>query len=127
MHNISSCGLCEKPINHRSSIKCSLRQTIIHLKCNDINYVDGLYLKNSNISWYCQACCANIFLFTNINSYKLYLSINNTEKKYCETDQKDTCLVLKPHKNLSDLFNEFNNFSDQNKNQVNVSICKYYD
>ena len=49
--------------------------------------------------------------------YKLYLSLNNTGKKYCETYQKETCLVLKPQKNLSDLFNEFNNFSDQNKNQ----------
>ena len=48
-------------------------------------------------------------------------------KKYCETYQKETCLVLKPQKNLSDLFNEFNNFSDQNKNQENVSNCKYYD
>ena len=65
----------------------------------------------------------NIFTFTNINNYKLYLSINNTGKKYCETDQKETCLVLKPHKNLSDLFNEFKNFSDQNKNQENVSNC----
>ena len=59
-------------------------------------------------------------LFTSINNYKLYLSINNTGNKYCETDQK-------PQKNLSDLFDEFNNFSDQNKNQENVSNCKYYD
>ena len=51
----------------------------------------------------------------------------NTGKKHCETDQKETCLVLKPKKNSSDLFNEFNNFSDQNKNQENVSNCKYYD
>ena len=80
-----------------------------------------------NISWYCRACCADIFPFTNINNYKLYLSLNNTGKKYCETYQKETCLVLKPQKNLSDLFNEFNNFSDQNKNQENVSNCKYYD
>ena len=49
-------------------------------------------------------------------------------KKYCETYQKETCLVLiKPQKNFSDLFNEFNNFSDRNKNQENVSNCKYYD
>ena len=51
-------------------------QTISHLKCNDLNYVDGLYLKNSNISWYCRAYCADIFPFTNINHYKLYPSIN---------------------------------------------------
>ena len=104
--NIFSCSLCEKSVNHRSTIKCKLCQTISHLKCNDLNYVDGLYLKNLNISWYCRACCADIFPFRNISNYNL---------------------VLKPQKNLSDLFNEFNNFSDQNKNQENVSNCKYYD
>ena len=126
MH-ISSCSLCEKSVNHRSSIKCNLCQTISHLKCNDLNYVDGLYLKNLNILLYCRACCADIFPFTNINNYNLYLSLNNTGKKYCETFQKKACLVLKPQKNLSDLFNEFNNFSDHSKNQENVSNCKYYD
>ena len=125
MH-ISSCNLCEKSVNHTISIKYDLCQTISHLKCNDLNYVDGLYLKNLNISCYCWACCADIFPFTNINNYELYLSLNNTGKK-CETYQKETCLVLKPPKNLSDLFNEFNNFSDQNKNQENVSNCKHYD
>ena len=116
MH-ISLCSLSEKSINHKSSIKCNLCQTKSHLKCNDLNYLDGLYFKNLNISWYCRVCCADIFPFTNINNYKLYLSLNNTGKKYCETYQKETCLVLKPQKNLSDLFNEFNNFSGQNKNQ----------
>ena len=83
--------------------------------------------KEVNISWHCWVCCADIFPFTNINNYKLYLSLNNTKKKYCETYQTETCLVLKLQKNFSDLFNEFNNFSDQNKNQENVSNCKYYD
>ena len=112
MHNISSCSLC---------------QTISHLKCDDLNYIDRLYLKNLNISWYCHACCADIFPFTNISNFRLHLSLNNTWKEYCETYQKKTCLVLKPHKNLSSLFNEFNNFSAQNKKQENVSNCKYQD
>ena len=126
MH-ISSCSLCEKSVNHRSSIKCNLCQTISHLKCNDLNYVDGLYLKNLNILWYCRACCADILPCTNINNYNLYLSLNNTEKKYCQTYQKETRLILKPQKNLIDLFKDFNTFSDQNKKDENVSNGKYYD
>ena len=72
-------------------------QTISDLKFNDLNYVDGLYLKNLNISWYYQAFCADIFPFTNINNYKQYLFLNNTGKKYCETDQKNMfcCKTLK--------------------------------
>ena len=99
---------------------------ISHIKCNNLSCGDGLYLKNSNISWYCWACCTYIFPFTNTNHYKIHFSINNTGKKYCETGRKETCLVLKLQKNFSDLFNEFNNFSDKNKTPENVSNCKYY-
>lgn len=88
-------------------------------------YIESKYQKT--IAWYCGACCSDIFAFTNINNYKLYLSINNTGKKYCGTDLKEAYLVLKPQKNLSDLFNEFNDLSDQNKNQDNLSDCKYYE
>ena len=98
MH-ISSCNLREKSVNHRSSIKCNLSQTISHLKSNNLNYVDGLYLKYLNISWYCWACCVDTFPFTSINNRKLYLSLNNTAKKYCGSDLKETRLVLKPRKN----------------------------
>ena len=62
--------------------KCNFCLAISHLKCNDLNYVDGRCLNNSNISWSCQACCADIFSFTNSNNYKLDFSLNNTVKKY---------------------------------------------
>ena len=104
-----------------------LSQTRSYLKCNDLNYIDGLYLKNLNIWWYYRAFCADIFAFTNIDNYKLYLFLNNNGKKFCETDKKETCLVLKPQKNLGELFNDFNNLSDQNKNQESVSDCTCYD
>ena len=116
MHNISLCSLCEKSVNHRSSIKCNLCHTISHLKCNDLNYVDGLYLKNFNISWYCRGCCEDLFPFTNINNYKLYLSLS-----------KRNMSCIKTLENLCDFFNQFSNLSNQNKNQENVSNCKYYD
>ena len=126
MHNISLCSLCEKFANHRHSIKYNYCQMISHIKCNNLSCGDGLYLKNSNISWYCWACCTYIFPFTNTNHYKLHFSINNTRKKYCQTGRKETCLVLKLQENLRDLFNEFNNFSDKNKTPENISNCKYY-
>ena len=70
--------------------------------------------------------CRYISIYKN-KQFFLYLSLNNTGKKFCETFQKETSLVLKSQKNLNDLFNEFNDFSDRNKNQDNVSNCKYYD
>ena len=46
-------------------------------------------------------CCTDIFPIKNIDNYKLYLSINKTGKKYSETDQRETSLVLKPSKKLN--------------------------
>ena len=65
MHNTSSCSLSEKSFNHRRSIKCNLCQAISHLKWNDLNYVDGFYLRNLNTS-----CYADTSPFTNINIKK---------------------------------------------------------
>ena len=79
------------------------------------------------MSLYYRACYADIFSFTNINNYKFYLSLNNTGKKYCEIEQKEISLLLKSQKNLTNLLNDFKNFSDENKKQENLSNCNYYD
>ena len=96
--------------------QASFNSTVSHLKCNYLNYIDGLCLKNLNILRYGRAylIISSIFLQTIL------------EKRYCETNQKETFLLLKSQSNLRDLINEFNNFSDQNKNRKNVSNCKYY-
>ena len=71
MHDISFFFFFENYVNHISTIKRILCKKISHLKCDDVNSVDSLF-------------------------------INNTEKKYCETDQKEICLVLKHHEIFND-------------------------
>ena len=102
----------------------------MHLKCNNLNFVDGQLMKNSNSSWFCLHCSNNIFPFTNITNKKLQSVFSN--EVYHINDYIDnstnTCLVLKPQENLTNLFNEFNNlFSDQNNNSENIINCKDYD
>ena len=51
-----------------------------------------------------------------------------SDRFYCNSDSNESCLSLKPPKNLSHLFNEFNSFSsDINNTPENVINSNYYD
>ena len=52
----------------------------------------------------------------------------SSDRFYSNSDSNESCLTLKPPKNLSHLFNEFNSFSsDINNNPENVINSNYYD
>ena len=67
-----------------------------------------------------------MFPFTTINNFKLY-SLHK-DGFYCNSDSTESCLTLKPPKNLSRLFNEFNSFSsDIDNTPEKVINSDYYD
>ena len=120
------CNVCEKPVTVRNSISCFHCKNDIHLKCNDLNYVDSQIIKKLNKFWCCSVCCKEIFPFTAINNYQLHSLLSC--KRYCDIESTDTCLILKPPKNLTNLFNELNNLSPENTDILEDQInCKYYD
>ena len=71
-----------KSFSSRKSIECNLCLTQTHFKYKNLNFVDGQDIKNANKSWYCLQCSKNIFPFTNINSYKLSLIVNSSDKQF---------------------------------------------
>ena len=79
------CSTCDKSVSSRNSIECNLCLTQTHFKCNNLNFVDGQVIKNANKSWFCLQCSKNIFPFTNINNYKLSLTVNFSDKQ-CSYD-----------------------------------------
>ena len=109
--DMSACGKCVKD---RNSIKCNLILTKVHLKCNYLNYVNCQYIKFSNKTWHCYNCFKNLFPFTTINNFKLCFLLSDIF--YCNSDSNESCLTLKPPKNLSHLFNKFNSFSSDSNN-----------
>ena len=124
-----ACSTCNKTVSHRNSITCAQCFKPIHLKCNNLNFVDGQLIKNSDSSWFCLYYSNKIFPFTNITNKKLQSVFSNEE--YHVDDYIDnsinTYLVLKAQENLTNL-NEFNNLSsDQNNNSENIINWKYYD
>ena len=67
-----------------------------------------------------------IGLFTAINNFKFYSLFS--DRFYCNSDSNELPLSLKPPKNLSYLFNEFNSFSsDINNTPEYVINSNYYD
>ena len=126
----SVCNTCNKCVSSRNSIECNLCLTEIHFKRNNLSFVDGQVIKNANKSWFYLQCSKNIFPFTNINNYKLSLTVNSSDKQFSydnDLNSTNTCLVLNPPENLTNLFNQFNDFSpDQKQNSDNIRNCKYY-
>ena len=112
------------------SVLCKLR---IHIKCNNLEYLDYRYLQNCDECWYCMECCSTIFPFNSLSSNKIFLPCctnpdsNITQWKNIKNDHKSS-LSLKPSSSLELLVNQFNNSTTENSNDPEkFSASKYYD
>ena len=127
-----ACSTCNKTVSHRNSNICAQCFKPIRLKCNNLNFLDGQLIQNSNSSCFCLHCFNNIFIFLLLTLQNKKLQSVFSNEEYHVDDYIDnstnTRLELKPQENLTNLFNEFNNLSsDQNNNSENIINCKYYD
>ena len=77
----------------------------IHIKGNNLNYLDCRYLQNCDESWYYIEFCSTIFPFNSLSSNKNILvcctktDSNITQWEDLENDH-DSLLLLKPSSNL---------------------------
>ena len=109
------CRICVKNVSDKDkAVQCDLCELWVHIKCNNLNYLDYRYLQNSNESWYCIECCSTIFPYNSLFSNKNFLSCctntdnNNTHWIDLENDHNSS-LSLKPSSDLELLVNQFNN------------------
>ena len=109
------------------AFQCDLFELWVHIKCNNLNYLDYSYLQNSKESWYCIECCSTIFPFNSLLSNKNFFSCctntdnNNTHWIDLENDHNSS-LSLKPSSNLELLVNQFNNATPENNNDLE-KVC----
>ena len=69
------CKICAKNVQDKDeAIQCNICELWIHIKCNNLNYLDYRYLQNCDESWYCIACCSTIFPFNSLSSNKKFLA-----------------------------------------------------
>ena len=118
--------------NTKVNFQCDLSELWIHIKCNNLNYLDSRYLQNCDEYWYCIKCCSTIFPFNSLLSNKNFLACctstdNNIQWNDLENDY-DGSLSLKPSSNIEVLINQFNNATPEISNDAEkISSSKYYD
>ena len=116
------CKICAKNISENvKAVQCDLCKLWVHIKCNNLNYLDYRYLQNSNESWYCIECCSTIFPFNSLSSNKSYLACctntDNSTTQWIDLENDHiSSLSLKPSSNLELLVNQFNNTTSENNN-----------
>ena len=118
------CRICTKNVHDKDKpVQCDLYELWIHIKCNNINYLDYRYLLNCDESWYCIECCSTIFPFNSLSSNKKFLAWctstdnNIIQWKDLENDNASS-LSLKPSSNSEILVNQFNNITPENSNDL---------
>ena len=128
------CKISAKNVSENvKAVQCDLCELWVHIKCNNLNYLDYRYLQNSNESWYCIECCSTIFPFNSLSSNKNFLDFctntdNNTAQWIDLGNDHISSLSLKPSSNLELLVNQFNNATPGNNNDPEkISSSKYYD
>ena len=76
---------CENIVtNCNQAIQCDLCDSWIHIKCNDLNYIDYEFLQNSNDPWFCISLCSEVFPFNTVknkNFISNFYDSNNKSKK----------------------------------------------
>ena len=130
------CKICAKNVHDKDkAVQCDLCELWIHIKCNNLNYLDYRYLLNCDESWYCIDCCSTVFPFNSLPSNKNFLScctntdssITNTLCKDLENDHNSS-LSLKPSSKIEFLVNQFSNATPENGNDPEkIASSKYFD
>ena len=104
-----SCKNCKNNVTNSSkAIQCDLCDSWVHIKCNDLNYIDYKFLQNSNDPWFCISCCSEIFPFSTVKNKNFISNFYDSNKSKNIVD-KDSSLLLKLSEHLKQLVNQFNN------------------
>ena len=118
-----------------STTQCDICQFWIHMRCNNLIHIDDKYIQRSSNHWFCILCYNEIFPFgTLANKNFLSMMMVNSSSTTIKNNDVDanntnrTSLVLKPSVSVSLLFNQFNSFSPEQKNEPeNIVNSNYYD
>ena len=110
------------------AVRCGICEHWIHIKCNNLNYLDYRYLQTCNEPCYCKT-----FPFSSLSWDKNFLAccINTDSSIILWKGQKTaeiSSLLSKPTPNLELLLNQFNNATPENNNDPESNFSsKYYD
>ena len=91
-----SCSICVKVIGDKEDSiyfdKCNLW---VHIKCNNLNYVDYTCLSGNGDPWFCLKCNSQLFPFGTLDNEKFMLHIHNKSNMGNDNENEFNNLVLK--------------------------------
>ena len=98
--------------NNDDSIYCDKCNLWVHVKCNNLNFIEYQYLSRKDDPWICLKYISELFPFATLNNktFNQYINSHNIQNKNNDEDNSSN-LVLKPLPNLNSLFNQFINSS----------------
>ena len=106
------CSICTKTVDDNDiSIYCDKCNLWVHIKCNNLHFLDYQYLNGNDDSWFCLKCNTELLPFGNLNNetFNQYINSSNTQNKYIDQDKS------------SNLVSQIHDFKDHE----NVVNCKY--
>ena len=125
--------ICENDVtNCDQAIQCDLCDSWVHIKCNDLNFIDKKFVQNFNDPSFYISCCSEIFPFNTVKNRNFISNFYDSNNKSKSIDDKNSSLLLKHSKHLKHMVNQFNNMSSSpddisSDNPENTVSSKYYD
>ena len=96
-------SICTKTIgDNDDSIYCDNCKLWVHIKCNNVDFIDYQYLNGNDDLWSCLKCNSEFYPFgtSNNKAFNQYINDNNIQNK--ENDEENSSnVVLKPPPNLN--------------------------
>ena len=63
------CSICTKTIgDNDDSIYCDNYNLWVHIKCNNLNFIDYQYLNGNDDPWFCLKCNSERYSFGTLNN-----------------------------------------------------------
>ena len=85
--------ICENNVTYyNQTMQCDLCASWVHIKCNDLNYIDYKLLQNSNDPWFCISCCSEISPFNTVKNKNFISNFYDKNSKSKNIDDKNSSL-----------------------------------
>ena len=91
-------SICTKAVgDNDNSIYCDKCNLWVNIKCNNLKFIDYLYLNENDELWFCLNCNTELFPFGTLNNniFNQYINSRNPQNKNNDEDNSSN-LVLKP-------------------------------
>ena len=103
-------------------IYCDKYNLWVHIKCNDLNFLDLQYLNGNDDPWFCLKCSTELFPFDTLNNkiFNQYINNKNIQNKDIDQDNSSNLVVKLPHY-LINLITHLKSMTSKNLKMLSIA------